>query len=87
LTLKLPAMSSSIISNSESDCEPSSPTLHCYDELGLHRTIHKLLSRDNKSDPSSPISDDEGVHSSVSSSLVLHSSRSFKNNHAKFTSN
>jgi hypothetical protein len=78
--------SSSIVSNPDSDCEPSSPTLHCYDEISVRRAMHKLLSCDNNNDPSSPIDDDD-IHSSASSSLVLHPSLSFKNNHAKFTSN
>ncbi len=81
-------MSSSIVSNLDSDCEPSSPTSHCYDEISIRRAMHKLLSFDNNNDSLSPIDDDDDdVHSSVSSSLVLHPTLSFKNNHAKFTSN
>ncbi len=80
-------MSSSILSNPDSDCEPSSPTLHFYDEISVRRAMHKLLSCDNNNDLSLPIDDNDDVHSSVSSSLVLHPSLSFKNNHAKFTSN
>jgi hypothetical protein len=81
-------MSSSIVSNPDSDCEPSSPILHCYDEISVRRAMHKLFSCENTSDSSLPIDDDDDdVHSSVSSSLVLHPSLSFKNNHAKFTSN
>lgn len=78
-------MSSSIVSTPDSDCEPSSSILHCYDEINVRRAMLKLLSCDNNNDLSSPIDDD--VHSSVSSSLVLRPSLSVKNNHAKFTSN
>lgn len=78
-------MSASIISNSESDCEPSSSSTHCYDEITVRRAMHKLLSCDNSSEPSSPLDDD--VHSSISSSLILRPPLSVKNNHVKFSSN
>ncbi len=79
-------MSSSLITNTDSDCEPSSSALHCYDEISVRRAMHKLLSCDNKNDHLLPIDDDD-LHSSISSSLLLHPSLSFKNNRAKFTSN
>ncbi|CAF3047800.1 unnamed protein product [Rotaria sp. Silwood2] len=77
-------MSSSIIKNPNSDCESSSSTSNCYDEITMRRAMHKLLSYVNNNDPS--LSLDDNVHSSVSSSLVLHPSLSYKNNHAKYTS-
>jgi hypothetical protein len=80
-------MSSSIVSSTDSDCESSS---HCYDEITIRRAMNKLFSCDNNKDPSSSSGgddDDDDVQSSVSSALVLHPSLSFKNNHAKFTSN
>lgn len=82
-------MSSFIVSNPDLECEspPSSSTLHCYDEISVRRAMQKLLSRDNRSNSSSSTDDDDDVHSPVSSALVLHPSLSFKNNHAKFTSN
>ena len=87
-------MSSFMVSNPDFDCESSSSssTLHCYDEISLRRAMQKLLSCDNRSNGSSSIDDnggddDDDVHSPVSSALVLHPSLSFKNNHAKFTSN
>lgn len=84
-----------MVSNADFDCESSSSsTLHCYDEISIRRAMQKLLSCDNRSNGSSSSSssiDDNGsdddVHSPVSSALVLHPSLSFKNNHAKFTSN
>lgn len=84
-------MSSFMVSNPDLDCESSSSTLHCYDEISVRRAMQKLLSCDNRSNGSSSIDDngddDDDVHSPVSSALVLHPSLSFKNNHAKFTSN
>jgi len=79
-------MSASVISNSESDCEPSSSSTHCYDEITVRRAMHKLLSCDNSSEPSSPIVDDD-LHSSISSSLILRPPLSVKNSHVKFSSN
>ncbi|CAF0923074.1 unnamed protein product [Adineta ricciae] len=81
LTFKLKPMPVSIISNSQSDCEPTSPSTHCYDEITVRRAMHKLLSCDNSSETSSPIDDD--VHSS---SLIIRPPLSFKNNHATFSS-
>lgn len=81
-------MSSSIVSSPDPDCEPSSSILHCYDEISVRRAMHKLLSCNDNNETSSPIDDDDDdVRSSISSALVLHPSLSFKNNHAKFTSN
>ncbi len=80
-------MSSSILSNPDSDCEPSSPTLHFYDEISVRRAMHKLLSCDNSSEPSSPVVDDDDLHSSISSSLILRPPLSVKNSHVKFSSN
>jgi hypothetical protein len=80
-------MSSSIVSKADSECESSSPAPYCCDDISVRRAMHKLLSCDNNSDPSSLIDDDNDVRSSVSSSLVLHPSLSLKNNHAKSTSN
>lgn len=71
----------SIISSSQANCEPSSPSTHCYDEITVRRAMQKLLSCDNSSEPSSPIDDD--THSS---SLIIRPPLSFKNNHAKFSS-
>lgn len=78
-------MSSSIVTNPNSDCEPSSSTLHCYDDMNIRRAMHKLISCVNSNDSSMLVDDD--VHSSVSSSLVLHPSLLYKNNHSKITSN
>ena len=80
-------MSSFVVSSADSDCsESSSPTMHCFDEITVRRAMPRLLSCDNMNDLSLP-RDHDDVHSSVSSALVLHPSRSFKNSHAKFTSN
>ncbi|CAF3654784.1 unnamed protein product [Rotaria sp. Silwood1] len=76
------SMSSSIVTNT--DCESSSSTSNCYDDITMRRTMHKLLSYVNNNDSS--LSVDDTVHSSVSSSLVLHPSLSYKTNHTKFTS-
>jgi hypothetical protein len=80
-------MSSSIVTKSDSDCESSSPTSYCHDDVNVRRVMNKLLSWDNNKDPSSLVVNDNDVRSSVSSSLVLHPSLSYKNNHAKLTSN
>ncbi|CAF0847252.1 unnamed protein product [Rotaria sordida] len=78
------SMSSSIVTNPNSDCETSSSTSNCYDEITIRRAMHKLFSYVNNNDSS--LSVDDNIHSSVSSSsLVLHPSLSYKNNHAKFT--
>ncbi|UJR31086.1 hypothetical protein I4U23_018594 [Adineta vaga] len=81
LTFKLKPMPISIISNSQSDCEPSSSSPHCYDEITIRRAMHKLLSCDSSSESSSPIDDDVR-----SSSLILRPPLAFKNNHVKFSS-
>ncbi|CAF3926013.1 unnamed protein product, partial [Adineta steineri] len=81
LTFELNPMPVSIISNSQSECEPSSTAPHCYDEIIVRRAMHKLLSCDNSSEPSSP--SDNDVHSST---LIIRPSKAFKNNHAKFSS-
>jgi len=73
-------MSSFIVSKTDSNSKPSSPILHHVDENTVRQAMHKLFLQDNINDPSSP-GDDEDVCSSISSS------QSFKNNHAKFTSN
>ncbi|CAF4938240.1 unnamed protein product, partial [Rotaria socialis] len=83
LIFKLQSMSSSIVTNPSSECESSSSTSNCYDELTIRRAMHQFLSCVNNSDSSLPV--DDNVHSSVSSSLVLHPSLSYKNNQAKFT--
>jgi hypothetical protein len=74
-------MSSFIVSKTDSNSKPSSPSIkHRVDENTVRQAMHKLFLHDNINDPSSPGDDDDAR-------LQLSSSQSFKNNHAKFTSN
>jgi len=74
-------MSSFIVSKTDSNSKPSSPiSSHRVNENTVRETMHKLFLHDNLNDPSSP-GDDDDVRSSLSSP------QSFKNDHAKFTSN
>ncbi len=68
--------SSFILSKTDSNNKPSSPISHHVDENTVRQAMHKLFLHDNINDPSSPGDDDD-----------VHSPQSFKNNHAKFTSN
>jgi hypothetical protein len=70
-------MSSFIVSKSDSNSKPSSPsiTTHRVDETIVRQAMHKLFLHDNLNDPSSPGDDDD-----------IRSPQSFKTNHAKFTS-
>ena len=74
-------MSSFITSKTDTNSKPSSPiSSHRVDENTVRQSMHKLSVHDNLNDPSSP-GDDDDVRSPLSSP------RSFKNDHAKFTSN
>ena len=68
-------MSSFIVSKTDSNSKPSSPTTHRADENTVRQAMQKLFLHDNIND-SSLAGDDDDVRSG----------QSFKNNHAKFTS-
>ncbi|CAF1083434.1 unnamed protein product [Adineta ricciae] len=79
-TLDTDSMSSFIVSKTDSNSNPSSPiSPHRVDENTVRQTMQKLFLHDNINDSSSP-GDDDDVRS------PLTSSQSFKNDHAKFTS-
>lgn len=67
-------MSSFILSKTDSNSKPSS---HLVDENSIRQSTHKLFLHDNLNDSSSPGDDDD----------VRSPPQSFKNDHAKFTSN
>jgi hypothetical protein len=69
-------MSSFILSKTDSNSKTSSPISHGVDENTVRQAMHKLFLHDNINDPSSAGDDDD-----------VRSPQSFKNNHAKFTSN
>ncbi|CAF1199407.1 unnamed protein product [Rotaria sp. Silwood1] len=79
LILNFDQMSSFIVSKTDSNSKPSSPILHRIGENTVRQAMQKLFLHDNLNDPLSPGVDDD-VHSPVSSSI------SYKNNHAKFSS-
>ncbi|CAF3501693.1 unnamed protein product [Adineta steineri] len=80
-TLNPIQMSSFIVSKTDSNSKSSSTpiTSNRVDENTVRQTMHKLFLHDNINDSSSP-GDDDDIRSSLSSS------QSFKNDHAKFTS-
>ncbi|CAF1020014.1 unnamed protein product [Rotaria sordida] len=77
--LNFDQMSSFIVTKTDSNSKPSSPILHRIDKNTVRQAMQKLFLHDNLNDPLSPGVDDD-VHSPISSS------NSFKNNHAKFSS-
>ncbi|UJR15581.1 hypothetical protein I4U23_002517 [Adineta vaga] len=80
LTLDIDSMSSFIVSKTDSNTKPSSPiSPHRIDENTVRQTMQKLFLHDNMNDSSSPGDDDDARS-------PLTSSQSFKNDHAKFTS-
>lgn len=72
-------MSSFIVSKTDIKTKPSSPISSRVDENTVRQAMQKLFLHDNINDPSSP-GDDDDARSPLSST------QSFRNNHAKFTS-
>ena len=80
-------MSSSVLTSTDSDGESTSIS---YDDRTVRRAMHTLLSYESKNDRSStpPMHNDDDEDDDLHSpSLALRPSLSFKNNHARFTSN